>query len=160
MKNVYIDLDTPTLLSKDGLARPYMDIVLEYCYKNKVTVVLMVNGSNSDAYGTFSNRFDRASAVACRIHVKGTVLPSVPDLVISCDAEYLRKWPGLLIPQYDPSNGNEFIDLAFAGSLLETIKNKIVLNRNAPEKQIQPTKESPPTDSGEDFSNWASEIIR
>lgn len=154
MKSIFFDLDTDALLSKDGRARPFMDIILKYCASNKVDVYLAVS----------ANGLDRAD-IACKLFTsplltfrKGGPIPVQPNLVISSDSDYLKKWPGLLVPPYVPERSNEFMELAFAGTLLETIKNRVVLER-APAVQSTDSKPQPPPEkTKEDFSNWAFEV--
>lgn len=158
MKNIFFDLDTTALLSKDGGARPFLDIILEYCYCNKIAISLMVSPNKMERAQQFFDAYkseDNPYVDACVILNKGGGIPTYPDLVISCDGEYLNKYPGLLVPPYDPDRSNRFAELAFAGTLIESIKNRVVLNRHAPEKHVAPEPETPKDNSGDDFSSWA-----
>lgn len=139
-------------------ARPFMDIILEYCYTSKVVVSLMVSISNGERGTRFFEAYEsdsRPHIANCSVVNKGGGIPAYPDLVISCDDDYLKKYPGLLVPPFDPDRSNQFAELAFAGTLIETIKNKVILNRHAPEKQAAPESTPRQEDNGEDFSNWA-----
>ncbi len=161
MKNIFFDLDTNVLLSKDGRTRPFMDIILAYCEFSKIQVSLMISpGDVKKRAPQFYEGYvanDNSYIAACTLWAKGGAIPSYPDLVISCDGDYLKKYPGLVVPPYNPDKSNKFADLAFAGTLIESIKNKVVLNRHAPEKQVAPEKQ-PDMNDGEDFSNWAVSI--
>lgn len=159
MKSIFFDLDTDALLSKDGRARPFMDIILRYCAYSKIECYIMVSAEKAERSAKFYEAYnaDNNKYAALMCFTRGKVIPCQPNLVISCDGEYLRKWPGLLVQPYVPERSNEFMELAFAGSLLEMIKNRVVLSRG-----VEPVKveKSPETSSKnkEDFSNWAFEV--
>lgn len=158
MKNIFFDLDSTALLSLDGRARPFMDIILEYCAFSGINVSCMVSPKHGKRMSMFYEAYDADNneyISVCKMVSKGGGIPAYPDLVISCDAEYLQKYPGLLVPPYDPDRSNRFAELAFAGELIKTIKDKVVLNRHALEKQVAPEPEPEKKDDGEDFSNWA-----
>jgi len=160
MKHVFFDFDTATLLSKDGRVRPFTATILEYCYTSKIRVFLAVSPSNEHLVEKFFFSMDvdnNPYIKACAVYVKGTQMPAMPDLVVSCDGEYLRKFPGLLIPNYNPDASNKFADLSLAGRILDQIKDRVVLNRFAPEPQKkyeEPKKEEKP----EDPTNFAFEL--
>ena len=159
MKFIFFDIDSETLLSKDGRVRPFMDLVLEYCHFSKIRVYLAVSPDNTEWVEHFYKVYDADNNAwaACPVFTKGGAIPDYPDLVISCNNDYLKKWPGLLIPPYDPDRSNKFADVALAGRLLDVIKNKVVLRREAPEKK--PVEKEPPKNtSTEDFSSWAFEV--
>jgi len=155
MKCILFDVDTDALLSKDNSARPFMDIILRFCGYNKVTVVFIGNNNRCgyirDQYNSswYQNLF--------LLHKKGDVVP-IPTLAFSCDADYLKKWPAsILIPPYVPERSNEFMELAFAGHLLDTIKNRVVLGRQAVVEKVEQPR-PPELSNKEDFSNWAFEV--
>lgn len=52
------------------------------------------------------------------------------DFVITTDESVLKKWRGIFVPPYDKEKTNKFADLAFAGRLLETIKERVVRNKS------------------------------
>jgi hypothetical protein len=136
-----------------------MDIIIEYCVQSKVDVYLLVSSSASEEkYSRFMGVYERLSARDCHLHIKGNPLPVKPNLVIGCDSDYLKKFVGLLIPPYVPERSNEFMELAFAGSLLETIKNRVVLERAPAVQPVESKPQPKPTDNKEDFSNWAFEV--
>ena len=160
MKHIFFDLDSNALLSSDGRARPFMDIILDYCFFSGISVSMMISPGLTERMQQFYEVYDADNnehIAACGMVSKGGGIPAYPDLVISCDSDYLKKYPGLLVPQYDPDRSNRFAELAFAGTLIEAIKDKVVLNRHAPEKQVAP-EPKPETDNGEDFSNWAYNV--
>lgn len=150
MKHVVFDLDSNALLSKDGGARPFMDIVLRYCVYSNVSVILLSN--NPERHKAFIEAYGDFEGVG--IFRKDDPMPYKPDLVIACDNE-LKIGNILVVPQYDSERTNEFAELAFAGSLLDHIKNKVVLRREAPEKQVRPERPPEPKKNDEDPSNWA-----
>ena len=50
------------------------------------------------------------------------------------------------------------MELAFAGQLLDTIKNRVVLGRQAAVQKIEQTPEKELKKTSEDFSDWAFEV--
>lgn len=155
MKFVFFDIDTETLLSRDSRVRPFMVEVLEYCYVSKIRV--FVSGSPERVEALMS-AIPEANRLIMGSFSKDGELPHYPDLVISCNNDYLQKFPGLLIPPYDPERSNKFAEISLAGRLLDTIKDRVVMNRYAPEKVPEPKEEPKQEDNPEDPSNWAFEL--
>ncbi len=156
MKFIFFDVDEPTLLSKDGRVRPFMMEVLEYCYVSKIRVFL------SGSLERILMIEDKLLEAECAHFIVGSFsknseIPHYPDLVISCNNDYLKKFPGLLIPPYDPNQSNKFAEISLAGRLLDQIKDRVVLNKLAPEKIPEP-KEEPKDKPDEDISCWAFEL--
>ena len=152
MKYVFFDIDTPVLSSKDGTARPFMDIVLRYCQFSKIRAYL--SGTTENVQRIHDLFPDACDYIIDSFSKEGEI-PHFPDLVISCDSDYLKKWPGLLLPPYDPQRSNEFADVSLAGRLLDAIKDRVVLNKNAPEKKPDKHKTTPQTPTRhEDPSSW------
>ena len=151
MKYIFFDIDSNGLLSEDGSPRPFMDVVLRYCHYSKIRVYLAT--SNQERVHQFQAAFPGAWGVQVMGEfTKGGTIPHHPDLVISADGEYLRKWPGLQIPAYNPDSSIEFAELSLAGRMLDTIRDRVVLNKQAPEKKsVRPADPAPtePVDPSE-----------
>jgi len=155
MKFVFFDIDTETLLSRDGRVRPFMAEVLEYCYVSKIRVYL--SGSPERVEVLMSTIHEADKFIIGSFHKNGE-LPHYPDLVISCNNDYLKKFPGLLIPPYDPNHSNKFAEISLAGRLLDTIKDRVVMNKYAPEKVPEHKEEPKQNDEPEDPSTWAFQL--
>ena len=152
MKHIVFDLDANALLSKDGRARPFMNIVLRYCVYSNVSVILLTENPNV-RWKQYVEAFGDWEGVG--VFLKSDPMPYKPDLVVACDNS-LMIGNLLVVPQYDEERTNEFAELAFAGSLLDHIKNKVVLRREAPEKMVNPDPTPPPPKkSDDDPSSWA-----
>ena len=156
MKYIFFDVDSNGLLSEDGSPRPYMEVVLEYCRYSKIRVFLAT--SSQERVAQFKVAFpDAWGYQVMGEFTKGGTIPHAPDLVISDDAEYLRKWPGLQIPSYNPDTSIQFAELSLAGRVLDTIRDTVVLNKQAPEKK--PDKPAtPPPQEPEDPSQYGFSV--
>ena len=151
MKFIFFDVDTDVILSQGGRVRPFMTDVLEYCYESKIRVYL--SGSPERVEATMQ-AIPESDKLVIGSFTKNSEMPHYPNLVISCNNDYLNKFPGLLIPPYDPDRSNKFAEIALAGRLLDQIKDRVVLNRYAPEKKVI-QKEEPKKEPPEDPSNWS-----
>lgn len=154
MKFVFFDVDSETLLSRDGRVRPFIVDVLEYCYQSKIRVYL--SGSPARVKALMEQIEDAGRFVVGSFSKDGEI-PHFPDLVISCNNDWLKKFPGLLIPPYDPDRTNRWVEISFAGRLLDAIKDRVVLNKQAPEKKPEPVEE-PEDKPRDDPSSWAFEL--
>ena len=157
MKFVFFDLHNGALLSEDGRVRPFTEDILEYCYESKIRVFTV--GTPEEAH-----RFSETLKHYARKYIMGSFskddeLPHFPDLVISTDSSYLNKFPGLLIPPYNPDYSNRWAEISLAGRLLDAIKDRVVLNRYAPDKT--PERQRPEEDDEkpkDDPTSWAFEL--
>lgn len=155
MKYIFFDIDSNGLLSQDGRPRPYMEVVLAYCHYSKIKVYLAT--STPERVSQFQAAYPDAWGLQVMGEfTKGGEIPHQPDLVISADAEYLRKWPGLQIPPYNPDSSIQFAELSLAGRMLDTIRDRVVLNKDAPEKKpvrpAEPERTEPEDPSQYGFS--------
>ncbi len=152
MKYIFFDVDTNGVLSNDGVPRPYLDIILRYCQFSKIRVFL--SGTTENVQRFYDAVPDSPDYIIDSFTKDGEI-PHYPNLVISCDNDYLQKWPGLLLPSYDPARSNEFADISLAGRLLDTIRDRVVLNKDAPEKQpVKRTETTPTPTKHQDPSSW------
>jgi len=159
MKFVFFDVDSETLLSKDGRVRPFMIDVLGYCYVSKVRVYLSGSTENvKKVIDWLQEQEGGKDQYIMGSFPKNGEIPHFPNLVISCNNEWLKKYPGLLVPPYDPDRSNRWADIAFAGRLLDIVKDKVVLGRFKHDEMTKPKKETPKDNGPEDPSNWAYTI--
>jgi hypothetical protein len=154
MKFVFFDVDSETLLSRDGRVRPFMLDVLAYCYVSKIRVFLSGSPENVQSVMYWLQEKEHCKHYVMGSFSKDGEIPHYPNLVISCNNEWLSKFPGLLIPPYDPDRTNKFIEISFAGRLLDAIKDRVVLDKQAPEKKPQSKPKEPEEETREDSSNW------
>ena len=156
MKFIFFDLENGSLLSKDGGLRPFMVDVLEYCYESKIRVYLI--GSKEEANRTLE-ALKYASKFVVGSFEKSGELPHFPDLVVGTVGDYLQKFPGLLIPPYSEQRTTKYGEISLAGRLLDAIKDRVVLNRYAPEKVTERKEVTEEDDKPkEDPTSWAFEL--
>ena len=157
MKFIFFDLQNGTLLSEDGRVRPFIEDIFEYCYESKIRIFLI--GTPEEAH-----HFKKEIKHYAQRFIMGSFslkedMPHFPDLVISADSSLLKKFPGLLIPHYHSEHSNRWAEISLAGRLLDAIKDRVVLNRYAPDKT--PARQEPKEDDEkpkDDPTCWAFEL--
>lgn len=151
MKNVVFDLDgalgyhfsADPFTGRHFVSRRFFNVLVEYCVKNRVRVYTCSSVMDAGWKEQWSGHEEHFSG-----HFKKSEAPpEQPDLVITSDGEFAKKFPSIMIPP-DSDKSNKFIDLSVAGKLIELIKDRVVLNRQTTIEKV-PSKEEqnkPPED--------------
>jgi hypothetical protein len=135
MKTIWLDIDG--VLVDNGTfgqetARPYIEIVIEYCCETKVRLYLTSSTRPVDDVRNIMEHLFPDHSVAGYFHID-TLPTTFPELVISCNGDLLKKYPGIMVPFYNPNIHNKFANIALVGKLLESIKNRVVLDKTKTE---------------------------
>ncbi len=146
MKTVIFDIDAIGRKDTDGVlwTRPHFDLLINYLAINKVHVYLA---------GILEH--DIPSGIAAYItgvFRKEEAPPRQPDLVITVDESLAKRFSSIVIPPYT-EQFNEFASLSLAGNLLDTLKDRIVLGKQAEEiEKVEPESKK---DDDEDVTNFS-----
>lgn len=131
MKTIWLDIDG-ILVDSGGFGqetiRPYIEIIIDYCCDTKVRLYLTSSTRPVDDVRNIMEHLFMEQSVAGYFHID-TPPTDFPDLVISCNGEWLKKYPGIMVPFYNPDIHNKYANVALVGSLLESIKDRVVLNK-------------------------------
>jgi len=150
MKKILIDL-FGVLLSKDGAPRPFIEYLLQYCIKNKIYIIIYSKENCKNLFiSTFPNILVDFSSgdLPKDTHIQ---------LFLSTNNEHNKIYHTILTPYYTPNKHNDFANISLVGKLLDIIKDRVVLNRYAPEKKTE-DKDKPKEKPPEDMSNWSFAI--
>jgi len=162
MKIIYFDVDG-VFLSKDGQLRPYMDVVLEFCIQSSIRIFIGAPEGPEYAHKIFATNYPELVDKMSGFFRSNTELDRTPSLYISCNSETLKTSPGIIVPFFRPNVHNKFACLALAGRLLESIRDKIVTNKEnkgtpKQQKKKQSNVRPEPPEHPYDTSQWGVSI--
>jgi hypothetical protein len=145
MKSILIDLDGGLGYWGEAGAfhqRQFFDIIIKYCLKEKVRV-----------YVCSKDKHDFERVWCAGFITKDEQLPAAPDLVLTSDPQYAKRWNGAVVIPAETPHFNEFAALSLAGKILDVIKDRIVLSKPAKEVVKEPPKQEEKKPK-EDPANW------
>ena len=131
-------------LEDEFCVRPHFEVILEYCFISKIRVYIYHKNRDLSLFP------DNLKHFVVDFFCEQDAPPQYPDLLITSDEDFGKKFSSFLLPKYDVG-WNKFASLSLAGKTLDSIKDKIVLSKII-DKQVKAPQEKP--EKQEDVTNF------
>lgn len=148
MKTVIFDMNGLGIQGADQfIVRPFFATLIEYLAINKVHVYIAMPRPQAiphELRGFVSGSYPKSSPP-----------PRQPNLVVTADEKYGSDLSCLVIPPYT-DGFNKFASLSLAGMLLDKLRDRVVLGKQAAEiEKIEKPKKEDDDKPDEDVTNYS-----
>lgn len=156
MKYVAIDIDGVVFGKDRNSYRVYIHHVFSYILEHNIRLILYASQGGSDVAKSASSWFYQVSGKVYAYSIPEDVSP---NLVITADPSF-KGAPSIVVPYYDKNIHNIYSCIVMVGKLLESIRNRVILNKNEVAIIPQKPEDKPkPPDEG-DVTKYGTIIRR